>query len=422
MRSTHTLSTRLVAVFLSLAPLCVVTLRGWSGAILIIGALVAFTVWLRRGDFSALADRRDQVLITALCLPFFTVALSSTLRANLHMAEFDGPLRFVLAIAIFLFMTQARVNALAMLQYTLPLGLLTTIFLQFAVAQPHPWGADRMATYFADPLVFGYTSLAMGLMCLFSIHALKKDPHWLVALKLAGATVGIYLSIRSGSRTGWFVAPLVCVIWLYQQRLLGARVKVVAVSGLVALSAVFLVLLNDTVWLRITQAVHEVLAYNWQGFAPETSVGLRITFIRIAADLFQASPIFGYGDTALNTVALPPGVSSYASEEAIRMALHAGFHNEIVSSTVWYGVGGGIAAASVMLLPLSLFALHLRSFDRVKRANATTGMIFVLTIFVSSMTTEVFDLKYTVSFYATMVALLCGSVLFAEQGLVEGDT
>lgn len=375
---------------------------------------MAFTVGLRQRDFAVLSERRAQVLMAALFLPFIAVALSSTLRTNLHMAEFDGPSRFALAIAIFLFMAQARVNAMALLQYTLPLGLLTTIFLQFVVVQPQLWGADRMATYFADPLVFGYTSLAMGLMCLFSIHALKKDPHWLVALKLAGAFVGIYLSIRSGSRTGWFAAPLVCVIWLYQQRILGAKVKVLALGGLVALGAVFFVLLNDTVWLRITQAVHEVLAYNWQGFAPETSVGLRMTFLRIAADLFQANPILGYGDTALNTIALPPGVSSYATDEAIRMALHAGFHNEMVSNTVRYGLGGGIAAASVMLVPLYFFFTNLRSFDHVRRANATAGVIFVLTIFVSSMTTEVFDLKYTASFYATMVALLCGSVLFAR--------
>lgn len=414
MRSAHSIPTQSVAVFLSLAPLCVVTLRWWSGAILILGALMAFTVGLRQRDFAVLSERRAQVLMAALFLPFIAVALSSTLRTNLHMAEFDGPSRFALAIAIFLFMAQARVNAMALLQYTLPLGLLTTIFLQFVVVQPQLWGADRMATYFADPLVFGYTSLAMGLMCLFSIHALKKDPHWLVALKLAGAFVGIYLSIRSGSRTGWFAAPLVCVIWLYQQRILGAKVKVLALGGLVALGAVFFVLLNDTVWLRITQAVHEVLAYNWQGFAPETSVGLRMTFLRIAADLFQANPILGYGDTALNTIALPPGVSSYATDEAIRMALHAGFHNEMVSNTVRYGLGGGIAAASVMLVPLYFFFTNLRSFDHVRRANATAGVIFVLTIFVSSMTTEVFDLKYTASFYATMVALLCGSVLFAR--------
>lgn len=177
--------------------------------------------------------------------------------------------------------------------------------------------------------------------------------------------------------------------------------------------------MNDTVWLRIAQAVNEVLAYNWQGFAPETSVGLRMTFLRIAANLFQANPILGYGDTALNTIALPPGVSSYATDEAIRMALHAGFHNETVSNTVRYGLGGGIAAASVMLVPLYFFVTNLRNFDRVKRANATAGVIFVLTIFVSSMTTEVFDLKYTASFYATMVALLCGSVLYARQGLVD---
>ena len=91
------------------------------------------------------------------------------------------------------------------------------------------------------------------------------------------------------------------------------------------------------------------------------------------------------------------------------MAFNAGFHNEMVSNAVRFGVGGLLAAAMLFFVPFALFVRQSRSESAVQRANALLGLVLTICFFISSLSTEVFDLKYMASFYAVMVAMLCGS-------------
>lgn len=403
--------------WLALTPLFLVTNRSWSSVVLILGAFACFAHLLRPqvGAVQASTSKRydKPLVVLVLFAPVLSIALSSLLRGSHVLANYDSPSRFLVAVAVFLFAIRQRANMALYLQYVAPLALVLTLLHQIFFFQPKLWGADRMSTYFADPLVFGYTALTLGLMSLMSIHVLGKDPRFVLVLKLAGVAIGFYLSIMSGSRTGWLAVPVVMAVWVYQQKFSSGKVFRVLAFGLAVASMVGFYAMSVTVQQRLSLGFHEALNYSWVGLAPETSVGFRITFLRIAFDMFASSPFAGHGDNGYDLTALPQHIYTYASPESLRMAFNAGFHNEMVSNAVRFGIGGLLAAAMLFFVPFALFVRQSRSESAVQRANALLGLVLTICFFISSLSTEVFDLKYMASFYAVMVAMLCGSATVA---------
>jgi len=410
-------------LFLGSAPLFLVTVRSWSNAILILGALLCLIDLLRHPIRSELplsitpfTVAAQRAFLATFFAPVLVIGVSSILRGHHNAADYDSASRFLLAILVFTWIQRHRLSAIHVLQFTIPIGLILTLLHQFIFPQPHLWGTNRMSTYFADPLVFGYTALTLGLMSLISIHLLSRDGKLLVILKIIGVCSGCFLSIQSGSRTGWFAVPIVLGVWMYYRSAASVSIKMSwkwAIATTIMLVLFFA--LSETVQQRLAQAIQDVADYPWSGIAPETSVGFRITFLRIATDLFISNPWNGFGDTSQYMEALPAMVYGYASPEAIRMAMQSGFHNEVVTQTIRSGAGGLLSALALFFIPLWIFSRQMRGNNLVQRGNALTGMALVIGFLVSSLSTEVFDLKYTASFYALMVALLCGSALSAES-------
>jgi len=406
----------LVALF-SLMPLFLVTIRSWSSAFLIIGSILCVLLLLIDGGNAGGKNQcmhLKNVMIFTLMAPIFSVLLSSLLRGcQFYLPDFDGPSRFILAIAVFLLLMRIGANTLSFLQYAIPLSIFITLFHQLFVLQPKLWGPHRMSTYFADPLVFGYTSITFALLSLGSINSITKDSRGVLLLKLGGSTIGFYLSIMSGSRTGWLAVPLVALFWLYQQENNDRKKINIFMLG-VAMTVAFLsFLFSSNINHSFTRTLQEVLNYPWIGLAPETSVGLRITFLRIAWSIFMNHPLAGIGnsESGYEFVLLPPQIFSYASPESIRLALQSGFHNEIVTNAIRSGVVGLLATLIIFLGPLYVFIVKLKSNCQIQRAHANVGVIFMICIFVSSLSTEVFDLKYMVSFCAFMIVLLASPAI-----------
>jgi O-antigen ligase len=416
LRSTDGRLAFLIGLALCGAPLFVLTLRGWSAGVLFLGsALCTAFLFFHRDRERRLPDATERfwlrALIAAMAAPAIAVAISSLLQGTFVLARFDSAFRSVLAIAVLLFAIRARFDAARILQHVLPAALAITLIQQHVADQPHKWGADRMATYFADPLVFGYLCLAFGLMCLMAIGP-RGDAWWRVALKAAGAALGVYLSVQSGSRTGWLALPVVLALWLHLnwgvKAKRGAELAVVAVA-IAASAAVYW--FSDTVHARVSEAVQDLATYPWSGVVTtDTSVGLRITYLRIAHDLFLAHPWAGVGETK-NSPLAQVAAFPYATAMGVNVAFQSGFHNEIVTNAVRSGVAGLVAAALVLWVPFAIFVRGLSSANAVTRRNAAMGVAFSACIVVSSLTTEVLDLKYTASFYAVMIALLCGATL-----------
>jgi O-antigen ligase len=409
------------SLILSFAPLFLLTMRSWSSAFLIIGSILSFIFLLlakpNTGDSSEISKTLEKLVVITMLVPVCAVAFSSLLRGIHAWADYDTASRFLISIVIFLFAARKRFNIALFLQYTVPLSLIFTLLHQIYFPQPKMWGPDRMSTYFADPLVFGYICLTFSLISLTSINIFTKDSKQVVLFKLLGSAIGLYLSIMSGSRTGWLAAPIAIAIWLYQQDDFKRNNKRLNLLATV-LSVAFIIMiftLSSTVNQRLALALHEVFNYSWIGIAPDTSVGLRITFLRIAFDMFMSNPFIGYGDTSKQLILLPKNIYTYASPESIHIAFTAGFHNEIITNSIRYGLAGLISSSMLFIVPLLVFIHHINSTNKIRRANALIGIVFTICVMISSFSTEVFDLKYTASFYAFTIALLCASTLAAKS-------
>ena len=413
----------LLGLFLCAAPLFLVTVRGWSNTLLILGALFCLVFLIIGRHRHRERDRPPNpevawltvAVTTTLMSPFLAVAISSALRNGLYLPQFDSPARFCVAIPVFMFALRTKLNAAKLLQFAFPAALVITLGQQHLITQPMHWGTTRMATYFADPLVFGYVAMTFGLISAVSINLLKKDPHLVLGFKLLGAFVGFYLSIESGSRTGWMAIPIVLGIWAYQYSGGGGnkRAQVIFVVALSCLVAALIYATSSTVHPRVDLIANEIVTYPWAGIAPETAVGSRITFLRIAWDLFFQNPWGGFGDTRFEQFPLPPKIQGYASATTLATAFRSGFHNEVVTNAIRSGIFGLLSSAALFIVPFAVFVRKLKSeaaFGKAK-ANAVIGATFVVCMFVSSLSTEILDLKYTASFYALMIALLCGSTL-----------
>lgn len=408
------------SVLLACAPLFVLTVPRWSNAILFAGALLSvLLLWcadLPAARLSPPAQRWASAMVACLVAPIVAVGLSALVRGDPYPATFDAPARFLLAVPLFLFVLRARVDAARLLRWVLPAGLLTALLSLVVFGREDRFPEGRDTNIMVDPLVFGYLSLAFALMCL----ATMTPRHWRerewggLAWRALGVLLGFYLSLRSGSRTGWAAVPLVMGTWLYLHWGRGHPARTAAALGLAIAAPVIAYLALPTVQVRVDEAWQEVAGYDWNGVAPFTSVGLRITFLRIAADSFALHPFGGWGDTSrLPMHALP--AFPYASPQALEAAFHAAFHNQVVTNAVRYGVAGLLATLALLLVPLALCVRQLRSGNAVSRQNAAMGFAYTACIVLSSLSTEVVDLKFLASFYAVMVALLCGAALAERE-------
>ena len=404
------------ALLVCCAPLFVLTLRGWSNAVLFAGAILA-ALLLWRGGLPGTALGQPErgyarAMIIALVAPFAAVALSACLRGDPHPAQFDAPSRFLLAVPIFLFMLRARIDVGRYLQWVLPLALLLALGSLEVIGRSGRWPEGRDTTSVVDPLVFGYTSLGFALMCLMSVTPRQwaAGQRWGLLARVAGIVLGFYLSLRSGSRTGWFAVPLVLGVWLYLHWGRTHRWSSLMVLAAACAAPVAAYLLIPTVHGRVHEAWQEIAQYAWTGVAPYTSIGLRITYLRIAADVFALHPWAGVGETTrIPLVAMPH--FSYASPEAMAAAFTSAFHNQVVSNAVRYGVAGLLSTVALLLVPLMVCTRQLWRASEAARENAAIGFAYMLCLVVSSMSTEVVDLKAMASLYAVMAAVLCAAAL-----------
>lgn len=402
----------IIGLFLCLAPVFAVTIRGWTSSILILGSFICLIYLItKKNEIKVNSNNDSNLLIITAVLPVISIIISSFFRKSFHLPDFDSPIRFLIAIPILIFIYRTKFNALKFLQFTIPAALIVTIVQQYTISQPMRWGTERMATYFCDPLVFGYTSFAFSIICLASINVFWKSSLLVNFIKITSVIIGFYLSIKSGSRTGWLALPFIMVFLLIKNNKSWKYTSLATILTLTLVAIFVIYLTSGTVNSRVNLTINEIAHYTWTGIAPETSVGYRITFLRIAWDLFFQSPWVGFGDTKFELPTLPMKIYGYASQEAIFTAFASGFHNEIITNSIRSGILGIISSFLLFAMPFFILIKKINSKYNEKRANATIGIVFIFCIFISSLSTEVFDLKATASLYSIMIALLCGSAI-----------
>jgi O-antigen ligase len=264
----------------------------------------------------------------------------------------------------------------------------------------------RLSNHFIDPLIFGQVALALGVMSLLLIRADEKRQWYIILFQLIGGGVGIYLSIRSGSRTGWLAIPIIFFILIACHSPF-SRWKTAILSILITTLAITAFYLSsNTAKDRVGAAYSDLKTYQWNAVNPETSLGERISWIRIGWYYFSMRPLTGWGDEGMEKNINDEAISAFASKVSREGLLVAGFHNDFVATTVRYGIGGLLAIISIFLIPFLFFA-HCLRYKSVQ-SIAMVGIAYVLIQSVSSLSYHILDFKFMASFYALMISLLMG--------------
>jgi O-antigen ligase len=350
--------------------------------------------------------------VILFALPVIAIFLGQSGRQDYAGRDYDSPTRFLLSIPILLVLFQKRFDMLKSLVYAIP----GAIFITCIVVTLNPdsvWGRQnnpalyRASTYFVDPLTFGSLNLTLGLCCLLSIDLYERDGWGVRLYKGTGFIVGVYLSVVSGSRTGWLALPLVLFLWV-NLRMTRYRVPALISVLLLAGGSYYL---STTLQQRLDLAEQEILSYHWNELNPQTSVGDRLSFLRMAGFLFAQNPWSGFGDHGFAGFINHPELNRYALKKTQEFALRSGFHNEIATNMVRSGVWGLLSSSALFVLPAVFVVRSLYAVSPQIKRIALLALGYLVCTFISGMTTEVFNLKFTASFHALMFTCFISSLL-----------
>jgi O-antigen ligase len=402
-----------IAVCLGFAPLFFLTVRGWTNAIFFVLVVLCVSHWRGwlAGCRAVKTDRRAAAIVLALSSGVVAVLISQLLRNDFVLREFDGPSRMLLGAVVFLVASARRIDAMRVLQYTLPLSLLIAALYSawFPV-----YRNERLSTYFVDPITYGNYTLIIGMMCLFSVNAFRKDSYLAASLKLGGFAAGLLLSLQSQTRSGWLAGFALLLLWLASYRreprqYLRAMIGALAVAAVV-LCYTFVDFFNE----RVNRALADVPAW-FSGENPDTAIGYRLTMLQIGLVLFARSPLYGYGDLGyIPYLDEDADIMALASEQA-RLTMHSGPHNELLAAMLQAGVFGLASALSLFLVPMLVFFSASKSTCQDVRSTSLLGLCLVVGLFICSFSEQVFYLKFASSFYALMIAVLSAIIVGSQQ-------
>lgn len=361
------------------------------------------------------------VIIMFASLPF-AVFVAQLLRLHIVARNFDAPIRLLLAIPILLVIYRKKLPATDYFVRMIPATLLV-LLIQVSLWPDPKWGG-RVTTYFVDPLTFGSTTLLLGTLSLVAIPTLKTKRILSILVYFLTFVVGVYLSALSGSRTGWLALPFVLLAWGWWRFTVYSRLKWLVRGMLFILIFIGVAggyALLPNVKNRCDTAILEVREYSWNRMNDFTSVGARISFYRMAAELVIDNPLRGYADEEIKEVIYKESFRRFSTKEASDAVVFAGFHNEFLTNSVRSGVWGVFATFALYCLPLWVIGRRLYSLDESVRSFAMIALGYVVFFVVSGFTTEILNLKYVTSLHAMMMAVLYGSLLWNETTPVRHD-
>jgi O-antigen ligase len=402
----------LTSIVLGLAPLFVLTVRGWTNiafVLLLILSLVGLHRW-PKSYWALRTDKRIMWLSLALAFPFVGILLSQLIRHDIQPSYYDGPLRPLAGILLLFHLSARRIDFVRIFQWTCPLAVLSSAIAVWLNPAPTAFWGGRWATYFVDPLTFGQYALLFGFISLLTIHLVERDPPAAVAFKISAFLVGLVLSVGSGSRSAWVAVPALIVLWFA----LVVRDRRLITAGLAGAVAVIVAayMFLDIVHLRIDAAMNDYIAYFNDGNR-DSSGGLRLSLARTAWELFLMSPLQGYGDRGFPPLQSIEAIAPFFTPYLEYVLHHHGVHNEILQNMIRSGIFGLIRSLLMFIVPFVIFSTAVRAQSAVTSAAAAIGLCYITAVFFFGMNTETFNLKFLFTFYTIMVCALAAQIIWS---------
>ncbi|WP_367846563.1 O-antigen ligase family protein [Rhodoferax sp. WC2427] len=407
------ISDLLVVASLALAPLCFLSIRSWTIFFVFFLILVAAAEVARKGyGFAVLRGHRAALwTVAALASSFFAVAMGELLRGQMQANLLDGPSRPLLATLLFVYLLHKPVDFVRLLEWSVPISLVILSGLLWW----HPYAyvnipSGRLGTVAVDPLTLGQYATLLGFICLYTFNLYGVDSLALKTLKILGMVMALGISLGTESRSGWAAIPWLLLIWVvYVQKIRKVQTLFWVLLGLSALGFAIWKLM-PAVGDRIALVATEYASY-LRGGSHDTATGLRISLLRAASLLFLEQPLHGYGDTAYPALTSIPAIASFYTEALQFAVVHNGVHNEIMQSALRSGIFGLASSILMIVVPAVVFYRGSTSPVPSVRAAGLVGLCYTVAVFCFGLSTETFNLKYTISFYALMISALAAQVL-----------
>lgn len=419
----QTLSNKMVALFkltLYLIPLFFLTIREWTHFIAAIAIILACVCLLLTHNKQHYPNHAPWFVLL-LALPLLSVFLSQFFRQDWVARAYDAPSRLLLVLPIAALIYQERIDFLKILGHSLTASICLLVL--YAIFFPHYQDTQdialrRLTSPFIDAIFFGFWAMLMGCLtaALGIIYLKNSNKHSVVILYFALAGLAIYLSILSKTRTGWLALPLVILlITIYVKPQIKLKDYSYALGLGLALCLLIYVFVSP-VQYRIDLLWQEILLY-FSGEAIDTSIGLRIQMWKLGLHLFAENPFFGYGDGGYAQLLEDAKFKHLVSPAAQAMALMAGFHNEFISHAVRSGILGLIAISALLFMPLWIYILHLKDKKKDPKTRATSliGGILIICMFTASLTNEMLNYKFSMSFFAYLYVSLMADLYWKRN-------
>ena len=404
------------------SPIFLLTVKHWTNLVVLV-MFVGSLFFLLRKKEAPLQDTdelRHWRWIIALTLtgPVLAVGMGQLLRGEFYPPNFDAPFRIALCATIFCAISRGWLSIVGKepitflwVKYTFPSMLLFTFL--FRPSWSTHWGVNRVTTYFVDALTFGNLTLLFSMLCFATITALGNRLTFLERVFLGiSFFIGIYLSVMSGSRTGWLGVPVLLYVWMVSFALSKyGKTKTFAIVFTVLITLSLLVPLQPILLNKIILIYSEISQYKWDDINPDNSVGMRVSFYRMGYFYFMEKPLIGWGDLGWMQLIDSPEIIKFTTSYTREFAKN-GFHNEYITSAVRSGLWGLVSSICLFLLPL----IFISKFNN-QRFNIKVNLInlffnfFIIHTIISSITTEVTNLVFLSSFNGLTIAVFAGEIL-----------
>lgn len=398
-------------------PIFTLIIKGWTSGVIFYCLLISLIYLFKNRELIFITFRYEffqkhtalLFILAAFTFPAISILLTSLANMQFSWSSLDGPSRYLFAIIFLFFLLRCQPDIGKMLTFSITLMPIMTMLLIDCIEEKG-WSAAlaRSTSYFIDPLTFGSLCLSFGLMALVLLSEKQTSKLRLVWYTLS-MLCGFYLSISSESRTGWLAVPIVLFLLLKVRLKINYFKTLILSTVLIGITSLSLFHSSEIVKNRFNQAVEDISSYQWRGGENLTSVGERISFIRMGWHLMMQKPMAGWANIDFTPQLESPEFSKFAAP-ATRLGVKAGgFHNEFLNNGVKYGILGLLFSLLLFLGP-AVFFFKILKIDPDNR-YALLGLVYVTTQTVSALSYQVLDFKFTASLYALMIVTLAYSAL-----------
>ncbi len=422
-----------VAVFMF--PVVFLTVRSGVHVFLFGLLLLAFIEFFRKANARIqFSNQDDWILLLTFSGLFIAVLISQLFRQKIHMAAFDGPSRILFAGFVFFLLKTRNIQYINILAIAIPISLICVLLEVKLNPLPHASWGGRYATYFVDPNTLGSQTFILGLLSLFFIGSIRKTSLPVQFLMLAGGLAGIYISIHSGSRGAWLVAPFILLMMfiIRVSDIYSAhntlRLRMWAYTGIFALLIVFIFVaiyfLSNIFSSRLVSGYYEILGW-LLGKNLDSSAGNRLSIWIFSFSFAAESFLFGHGEEK-NMLQILQGspLNIPANEISISIMASTGPHSDILSKLLSSGYIGLVAYLALLGVPFYFFWKNRNAILANNKKAARIGMYYIVGIFIAGLSNEQLSLKYLCTFYGLMIATLLAQVLYQPnaQFIVNKDS